>query len=101
MQICAAGPGLIQKLGRVLKEKAQGDLDRVFNGASKTRERLGVRQPEGFPVDLLCQYKQCVSYLHSCVAFSVQTQSCANGVLLCRWLRSYLHIGHLRMLMTL
>lgn len=41
-QICAAGPGLIQKLGRVLKEKAQGDLDRVFNGASKTRERLGV-----------------------------------------------------------
>lgn len=26
----------------MLKEKAQGDLDRVFNGASKTRERLGV-----------------------------------------------------------
>ena len=42
MQVCAAGPGLIQKLGRVLREKAQGDLDRVFNGASKTRERLGV-----------------------------------------------------------
>lgn len=41
-QVCAAGPGLIQKLGRVLREKAQGDLDRVFNGASKTRERLGV-----------------------------------------------------------
>ena len=80
MQICAAGPGLIQKLGRVLKEKAQGDLGRVFNGASKTRERLGVRQPEGFPVDSLCHYKQCVSYLHSCVASSVQRQSCADEV---------------------
>lgn len=43
LQVCAAGPGLIQKLGRVLKEKAQGDLDRIFSGTSKTRERLGVR----------------------------------------------------------
>ena len=42
VQVCAAGPGLLQKLGRVLKEKAQGDLDRVFSGTSKTRERLGV-----------------------------------------------------------
>ena len=44
LQVCAAGPGLLQKLGRVLKEKAQGDLDRVFSGTSKTRERLGVCQ---------------------------------------------------------
>ncbi|KAL3154037.1 hypothetical protein ABBQ32_013586 [Trebouxia sp. C0010 RCD-2024] len=41
-QVCAAGTGLIQKLGRVLKEKAQGDLDRVFKGTSKTRQKLGV-----------------------------------------------------------
>lgn len=41
-QVCATSPGLIQKLGRVLKEKAQGDLDRIFSGTSKTRERLGV-----------------------------------------------------------
>ena len=38
----AAGPSVIQKLGRVLREKASGDLGRVFKGASKTRERLGV-----------------------------------------------------------
>ena len=39
-----AGAGLLQKLGRVLREKAATDLDRVLNGASKTREKLGVRQ---------------------------------------------------------
>lgn len=39
----AAAPGILQKLGRVLKEKATGDLDRVFKGTSKTREKLGVR----------------------------------------------------------
>ena len=38
-----AGTGLFQKLGRVLREKAAGDLERVFKGTSKTRERLGVR----------------------------------------------------------
>lgn len=43
-QVCAAGPGLLQKLGRVLKEKAQGDLDRVFKGTLKTRQKLGVKQ---------------------------------------------------------
>ena len=43
-QVCAAGPGLLQKLGRVLKEKAQGDLDRVFKGTSKTRQKLGVKK---------------------------------------------------------
>ncbi len=38
-----AGPGLFKKLGRVLREKAAGDLERVFKGTSKTREKLGVR----------------------------------------------------------
>lgn len=60
VQVCAAGPGLIQKLGRVLKEKAQGDIDRVFNGASKTRERLGVT---------------CVSMPHLTVHFAVIASS--------------------------
>ncbi|KAK9809919.1 hypothetical protein WJX72_001739 [[Myrmecia] bisecta] len=41
-QASAGGVGVFQKLGRVLKEKAQGDLDRIFKGASKTREKLGV-----------------------------------------------------------
>jgi len=36
------GPGLLQKLGRVLKEKAAGDLQRVFKGTEKTRAKLGV-----------------------------------------------------------
>ena len=34
--------GMLQKLGRVLKEKAEADLERVLNGTSKTREKLGV-----------------------------------------------------------
>ena len=38
----AAGPGVLSKLGKVLREKASGDFGRVFQGASKTRERLGV-----------------------------------------------------------
>ncbi len=37
-----AGAGVLQKLGRVLREKAATDLDRILNGASKTREKLGV-----------------------------------------------------------
>lgn len=43
MQQAEAAPGLLAKLGRVLKEKAAGDYDRFFKGTSKTRERLGVR----------------------------------------------------------
>ena len=43
LQVHAAGPGMLQKLGRVLKEKAVGDFERVFQGTSKTREKLGVR----------------------------------------------------------
>ena len=38
-----SGPGLLQKLGRVLKEKAAGDFQRVFKGTEKTRKKLGVR----------------------------------------------------------
>jgi hypothetical protein len=38
----AAGPNMLQKLGRVLREKAAGDIDRFVKGTSKTRERLGV-----------------------------------------------------------
>jgi hypothetical protein len=41
-QQAEAAPGLLAKLGRVLKEKAAGDYDRFFKGTSKTRERLGV-----------------------------------------------------------
>lgn len=37
-----SAPGLLQRLGRVLKEKAAGDIDRFIKGTSKTRERLGV-----------------------------------------------------------
>eukprot|EP00879_Flechtneria_rotunda_P010476 GHRR01010952.1.p1 GENE.GHRR01010952.1~~GHRR01010952.1.p1 ORF type:complete len:314 (+),score=93.94 GHRR01010952.1:233-1174(+) len=37
-----AAPGLLAKLGRVLKEKAAGDYDRFFKGTTKTRERLGL-----------------------------------------------------------
>ncbi|KAK9821763.1 hypothetical protein WJX81_005495 [Elliptochloris bilobata] len=37
-----SGPGLLQKLGRVLKEKAAGDFQRVFKGTEKTRAKLGV-----------------------------------------------------------
>lgn len=39
----AQAPGVLQKLGRVLKEKAGEDFQRVFQGTSKTREKLGVR----------------------------------------------------------
>jgi hypothetical protein len=38
----AAEPSLLQKLGRVLKEKAAGDYERYIKGTSKTRERLGL-----------------------------------------------------------
>ena len=34
--------GFLGRLGRVLKEKATSDFDRVFKGVSKTRERLAV-----------------------------------------------------------
>ncbi|BDA40777.1 Signal recognition particle receptor FtsY [Coccomyxa sp. Obi] len=37
-----AGAGLLQKLGRVLREKAVTDLERITKGTNKTREKLGV-----------------------------------------------------------
>ena len=45
-----AGAGVLQKLGRVLREKAATDLDRILNGASKTREKLGVWHAAAQPV---------------------------------------------------
>lgn len=42
MNTTSANPGILQKLGRVLKEKASGDFDRFFKGTVKTRERLGL-----------------------------------------------------------
>ncbi|GAB4814922.1 hypothetical protein N2152v2_001968 [Parachlorella kessleri] len=38
----SSGPGTLQKLARVFKEKAQQDFDRLRGGTSKTREKLGV-----------------------------------------------------------
>lgn len=38
-----SGGGVLQKLARVFKEKAQQDLSRIVKGTSKTREKLGVR----------------------------------------------------------
>ena len=41
-QPASGGLGFLGRLGRVLKEKAASDFDRVFKGVSKTRERLAV-----------------------------------------------------------
>jgi fused signal recognition particle receptor len=37
-----AQPTLLSRLGRVLREKAQGDYERFVKGTEKTRERLGL-----------------------------------------------------------
>lgn len=42
LQAQASTPGVLQKLARVFKEKAQQDYDRIIKGTSKTREKLGV-----------------------------------------------------------
>ncbi|KAL4423881.1 hypothetical protein ABPG75_001182 [Micractinium tetrahymenae] len=42
VRAAATSPGVLQKLARVFKEKAQQDVDRIFKGTSKTREKLGV-----------------------------------------------------------
>jgi fused signal recognition particle receptor len=40
---CSAGEvGLFTKLGRLLKEKAKSDVEKVFSGFSKTRNNLSV-----------------------------------------------------------
>ena len=49
MCLQAGGPGVLQKLGRVLREKAGGDLKQIFQGTAKTREKFGV-----CPCRLLC-----------------------------------------------
>ena len=38
-----AQAGVLQKLGRVLREKAGGDLQQIFQGTAKTREKFGVQ----------------------------------------------------------
>lgn len=40
---CSAGPsGFFTRLGRLIKEKAKSDVEKVFSGFSKTRENLAV-----------------------------------------------------------
>lgn len=40
---CAAGQtGFFTRLGRLIKEKAKSDVEKVFSGFSKTRENLAV-----------------------------------------------------------
>ena len=62
------GPGLLQKLGRVLKEKAAGDLQRIFKGTEKTRAKLGVRAPLHTASRLLCCYRRWPCQFTSTVA---------------------------------
>lgn len=38
----SAGPNILQRFGRLIREKGQSDFDRVFKGTAKTRERLSV-----------------------------------------------------------
>jgi len=38
----SGGPNLLQRIGRLVREKGQSDFDRVFKGTAKTRERLSV-----------------------------------------------------------
>jgi hypothetical protein len=54
----SAGPNLLQRLGRVLREKAAGDLERFSAGTAKTRERLGVRlgRGGGCGLEMVCVY---------------------------------------------
>ncbi|KAI3985382.1 hypothetical protein MKX01_033696 [Papaver californicum] len=41
--ICSAGQtGFFSKLGRLIKEKAKSDVEKIFSGFSKTRENLSV-----------------------------------------------------------
>ena len=41
-QTHASSTGVLQKIARVLREKASQDLERIMRGTSKTREKLGV-----------------------------------------------------------
>ena len=75
---------MLQKLGRVLREKAATDLDRILNGASKTREKLGVRH----------------AGIHHCAAQKPNRLSNdadrSIGLVGCRSLTSYSLTGHLK-----
>lgn len=57
---------MLQKLARVFKEKAQQDVDRIFKGTSKTREKLGVRRPR-------------------CSQAAAQRASCVHTFAWCNW----------------
>ncbi|XP_024175014.1 cell division protein FtsY homolog, chloroplastic isoform X1 [Rosa chinensis] len=39
---CRAGTGFFNRLGRLIKEKAKSDVDKLFSGFSKTRDNLAV-----------------------------------------------------------
>ena len=73
----AGGPGVLQKLGRVLREKAGGDLKQIFQGTAKTREKFGV---------CACRLLRCAQQL------AVQTRN-QNIAQLCRGWRSSLPTG--------
>ena len=62
-QAAQAPAGVLQKLGRVLREKAAGDFQRVFQGTSKTREKLGVRLSSTVQALLLLAVPRCSSFL--------------------------------------
>lgn len=58
----AQAPGVLQKIGRVLKEKAGEDFQRVFQGTQKTRQKLGVICSQ------YCIPRDSALRFHSCVA---------------------------------
>jgi fused signal recognition particle receptor len=39
---CHAGTGFFNRLGRLIKEKAKSDVEKLFSGFSKTRDNLAV-----------------------------------------------------------
>lgn len=39
---CRAGTGFFNRLGRLIKEKAKSDVEKLFSGFSKTRDNLAV-----------------------------------------------------------
>ena len=84
LSLQAAGPNVLQKLGRVLREKASGDLGRVFEGTTKTRERLGVRRES--PINQLPRAVASAQHLKAdspvvsyAVAQGALTDECRSG----------------------
>lgn len=39
---CHAGTGFFNRLGRLIKEKANNDVEKLFSGFSKTRDNLAI-----------------------------------------------------------